>query len=157
MKNVAVIFGLILVLGGLAGFLATPTTTEQPENSQAENAQPENTTNPPVAPEETVTLIPMMVGLVITACGLLAVAKPNSTPLALNAATGIALLGGMAAAGRTWDAIMRMVQGTAAAWNAATILAVLMALLCWGFVLMQIGSMSREGRVATETDDVAER
>ncbi|MCP4082539.1 MAG: hypothetical protein GY819_16390 [Planctomycetaceae bacterium] len=131
MKYVALICGLALFGFGLAAFFNQTNDATPPANEEIQEPL-----------EYRITLIPALMGAVIAGCGTLAIMKPDTNSLALHAATGVALLGGMGAMWQTRQAIGQIWDGTYAFGDAATDLAILMSVLCWGFILAKITSMS---------------
>ena len=127
LKIAAVIVGLFILFVGIAGFAVGG-----------------------------LTLIPALTGVVIAGCGGLAILKPETTPLALHGATGIALLGGMAFAGPAWNTILGMwFQGNAVTPGLTAILSLTLAILCWGFVIARVVSLSVQRRQEEKTMMIA--
>ena len=131
MKYVALICGLALFGLGLNGFFSQSNDSTPPANGEVQEPL-----------EYRITLIPALMGVVIAGCGLLAIVKTETNTLALHAATGVALLGGMGAMWQTRQAIGKIVDGTFSFGDTATDLALFMSVLCWGFILAKITAMS---------------
>ena len=135
LKIFAFLAGLILSIVGVTAFLSQPSDTPAAagEIVAAEDQIPE-----PM--ENRITLIPALMGGVILGCGLLAMAKPETSALALHAATGVALLGGMGALWKTRQCLDQIINGDFSLGNPENYLALSISVVCWSFILARVAS-----------------
>jgi hypothetical protein len=143
LKIVAIVFGLLLMAGGMAETLLpreqkAPATAEAGSDAESDSAR---------HPTDRFggSLLAFLTGAVLTGCGLLAHRKPDTTPLAMRAAAGVTLLATMAAA-RSVPAITCWLQDPAMAARETTFsdLAVTLQGAC--FVILSVASFARQPR-----------
>jgi len=135
LKIFAAVSGLILLTVGLTAFLTQSVAPLGPEDQRDAGA---GQVQEPL--ENRITLIPTLIGGVILGCGVLAMTKPETAALALHAATGVALLGGMGALWKTRQCLGQIIDGDFSIANPENYLALTISIICWSFILARVTS-----------------
>ena len=148
MKQLAIVFGLILIGIGVTGFALPGKSVKSAEvndNAAADAGVSEQTSS-----KRSITaLIPAFVGIIIAGCGWLATVKPDVTKHAMHGAAGIALLGAIAATGRGVPSLFKYFSDSASVNGRVLLFLMLMAIICWTYVVLSILSF-RAARMAGE-------
>ncbi len=141
MKHWALLFGVILVVIGLAGYFMPSGSAGAADQGSTIAAENRSSVDPPAESKSSITaLIPACVGVLLLACGLVAMAKPESAKDAMHVAAAIALLGALAATGRGIPSLIKVVSGAEGVNTRATTFLILMAVVCWTYVVLSVRS-----------------
>ena len=144
MSKIAIVTGFLLVIVGLAGYLLPSTVvTDGPDGETIETIT------------SWTALIPAFIGLPILLCGFWSFVAPASTKTALHLSATIALLGGLAAAGRGIVSLLKFINADGEFNQRTFMFLVLMGVLCWMYVIACVLSFikvrkARERAEATE-------
>ncbi len=154
MKEIALVFGLLLVGLGFFGYL-NPVQEKVADAGPAADAQAAENTDAAGGVEESkskygspTALIPAAFGMLLLMCGTLAYLE-NLRKLLMHIAAVIALIGGLLAAGRGLSKVSALF-GEDPVGQRATTMVLIMAALCLTYVLLSVRSFiaARKARQA---------
>lgn len=159
MKEIALLFGLLLTGLGLYSYFGAPEATNDDGTEQRQvdgEEQDANDKGEAGAKKKTspTALIPALFGLPLMICGTLAYLE-NLRKHMMHAAAAIALLGGVLAGGRGMMKIGSLfAEETDATGKRAVLTVLIMAVICLVYVALSVRSFmaAKRARLAAESD-----